>query len=55
MQKPHSASLGWSTEWRLDVDGQPHRWHLAGVTFDEALRRALGGAAQILSGNGAPQ
>ncbi|CCE07552.1 conserved exported hypothetical protein [Bradyrhizobium sp. STM 3843] len=48
-------ALGWSTEWRLDVDGQPHRWHLAGVTFDEAFRRGLGGAAQILSGNGAPQ
>ena len=46
-------AFGWSTEWRLDVDGQPHRCQLAGVTFDEALRRGLGGAAQILSGNGA--
>jgi len=39
----------------LDVDGQPHRWPLAGVTFDEVFRRAPGGAAQILSGNGAPR
>jgi len=46
--------LGWITEWRLDLKGSPHRWRFRGVTFDEAFRRGLGGAAQILSGNGEP-
>ena len=45
--------LGWATDWQLNVQGQP-RWQFRGVTFDEAFRRALGGAAQILSGNGGP-
>jgi hypothetical protein len=36
----------------MDLRGQLHRWQFRGVTFDEAFRRALGGAAQILSGNG---
>ena len=46
--------LGWINEWQLEFRGQPHRWQFRGVTFDEAFRRALGGAAQILSGNGEP-
>lgn len=46
--------LGWVTEWRLEWQGRPHRWQLRGVTFDEAFRRGIGGAAQILSGNGKP-
>ena len=48
------SDLGWATEWQLDVEGKPHRWQLRGVTFDEAFRRGIGGAAQILSGNGDP-
>ena len=48
------AELGWATEWQMEWQGQPHRWQLRGVTFDEAFRRAIGGAAQILSGNGDP-
>ncbi len=48
------SELGWVTEWRLDAAGAQHRWRFRGVTFDEAFRRALGGVAQILSGNGAP-
>ena len=44
--------LGWATEWRIDWQGRPHRWQLRGVTFDEAFRQGIGGAAQILSGNG---
>src|SRR5579871_3157953 len=47
--------LGWATEWRLEWQGQPHRWQLRGVTFDEAFRRGIAGAAQILAGNGEPQ
>ena len=46
--------LGWISEWQMDFRGQPHRWRFRGVTFDEAFRRGLGGAAQILSGNGEP-
>jgi hypothetical protein len=46
--------LGWITEWQMDFRGAPHRWTFRGVTFDEAFRRGLGGAAQILSGNGEP-
>jgi hypothetical protein len=46
--------LGWINEWQMDFRGQPHRWQFRGVTFDKAFRRALGGAAQILSGNGEP-
>jgi hypothetical protein len=46
--------LGWVTEWQMEWQGRPHRWQLRGVTFDEAFRRAIGGAAQILSGNGDP-
>ena len=46
--------LGWVTEWRLDAAGQSHRWQMRGVTFDGAFRRGIGGAAQLLSGNGDP-
>jgi hypothetical protein len=38
----------------MDWDNQPHRWQVRGVTFDEAFRRGIGGAAQVLSGNGDP-
>jgi uncharacterized protein len=48
------AALGWTTEWQMEWQGRPHRWQLRGVTFDEAFRRAIGGAAQILSNNGDP-
>jgi hypothetical protein len=46
--------LGWVTEWRLDAKGRSHRWQMRGVTFDGAFRRGIGGAAQVLSGNGDP-
>jgi len=44
--------LGWATRWQMDWRGRTHRWQVRGVTFDEAFRRGIGGAAQILSGNG---
>lgn len=44
--------LGWATQWRIDWQNRTHRWRIRGVTFDEAFRRGIGGAAQILSGNG---
>ena len=43
--------LGWATQWQMDWRGRTHRWHVGGVTFDEAFRRGIGGAAQLLSGN----
>jgi hypothetical protein len=46
--------LGWTTQWQIDWAGRTHRWQLRGVTFDEAFRRGIGGAAQVLSGNGDP-
>ena len=43
--------LGWTTQWRMDWRGRTHRWHVRGITFDEAFRRGIGGAAQVLSNN----
>lgn len=47
-------ALGWVAEWRLDASGRSYRWTIDGVGFDAAFRNAIGGAAQILSGNGTP-
>jgi hypothetical protein len=46
--------LGWATQWQMAWDGQTHRWQMRGLTFDDTFRRGIGGAAQILSGNGDP-
>ena len=46
--------LGWATRWQMDWRGRMYRWQVRGVTFDEAFRRGIGGAAQVLSGNGDP-
>ncbi|WP_269930805.1 DUF2066 domain-containing protein [Aminobacter sp. HY435] len=43
---------GWTAEWHLS--GRDERWGTKGVGFDDAFRNALSGAAQLLSGNGAP-
>ncbi len=48
------TELGWATEWQIDWRSRPHRWRLRGITFDEAFRRGIGGAAQVLSDNGDP-
>jgi hypothetical protein len=47
--------LGWVADWRLAPAGETHRWQVRGVSFDEAFRVAMRGAAQILSGNGTPR
>ena len=39
----------WNGEWQLDWKGKHEQWKLSAVTFDEAFRQGLGGAAQILS------
>jgi hypothetical protein len=46
--------LGWVADWRFASAGKTYAWTVRGVNFDEAFRVALRGAAQILSGNGAP-
>ncbi|UDL91215.1 DUF2066 domain-containing protein [Mesorhizobium sp. PAMC28654] len=46
--------MGWIADWRLARDGKTYRWQVRGVSFDDAFRVAMGGAAQILSGNGQP-
>jgi uncharacterized protein len=46
--------LGWATQWQMAWQGRTRRWRVRGVTFDEAFRRGIGGAAQILSDNGDP-
>lgn len=47
--------LGWIADWRVAVAGKTYRWQVRGVSFDEAFRVAIRGAAQILSGNGQPK
>lgn len=44
--------LGWIAEWQLTFHGQAYEWRQRGVSFDEAFRSAMRGAAQIVSGNG---
>lgn len=46
--------LGWIADWRLADRGKTYRWQVRGVSFDEAFRVAIRGAAQILSGHGQP-
>jgi hypothetical protein len=46
--------LGWATQWQMGWQSRTHRWQVRGVTFDEAFRRGIGGAAQILSNNDDP-
>jgi len=45
---------GWSARWRLRWRGVGYRWGSDAVSFDDAFRRAMDGALQILSGHGRP-
>lgn len=47
-------ALGWISKWQLPEGKTIYRWGIEGVNFDEAFRNAIRGAAQALSGNGAP-
>lgn len=47
--------LGWIADWRVAMAGKTYHWQVRGVSFDEAFRVAIRGAAQILSGNGQPK
>jgi uncharacterized protein len=46
--------LAWEADWRMIAGATQHRWGIKGVNFDAAFRNGVGGAAQILSGNGSP-
>ena len=46
--------IGWHALWRLRVHGEVHSWAINDVSYDEAFRSAMRGAAQILSGHGQP-
>jgi uncharacterized protein len=48
-------ALGWIADWRLGAQGKSYRWRIRGVSFDDAFRNAMAGAAQILSGHGQPR
>jgi uncharacterized protein len=46
--------LGWIADWTIAVKGHEYKWQIRGVSFDDAFRNAIRGAAQVLSGNGNP-
>ncbi|CAN5388316.1 DUF2066 domain-containing protein [soil metagenome] len=46
--------LGWRTDWQIAANGKIIRWRIERVSYDEAFRNGLIGAAQILSGHGVP-
>jgi uncharacterized protein len=48
------AALAWIGDWQLASLGGPYRWQASSVTFDDGFRKAMGGAARILSGRGPP-
>src|SRR5258708_1949765 len=48
-------AFAWIADWRLAADGTTHQWRASSVTFDDEFRKAMGGAARILSGSGAPE
>lgn len=45
---------GWIANWRMMSAGKSYTWQVSGVSFDDAFRNALRGAARVLSGNGPP-
>ncbi len=49
------ADLGWVADWSIAFEGKTYDWQARGVSFDEAFRVAMRGAAQVLSGNGLPE
>jgi hypothetical protein len=48
------ADLGWVADWTVMKDGKPVHWQKRGISFDDAFRDGLSGAALALSGNGTP-
>lgn len=48
-------ALGWIADWRIAAGGKTYRWQIRGVSFDDAFRNGIRGAAQVLSGSGQPK
>ncbi len=48
------AAAGWAGAWTLPWQGHEYNWRIVGVSFDEAYRNAIAGAAAILSGHALP-
>ncbi|MEJ0013850.1 MAG: DUF2066 domain-containing protein [Bauldia sp.] len=49
------ADHGWIADWTIAGDrGRPVHWQKKGISFDDAFRDGLSGAALALSGNGTP-
>ncbi len=48
------ADHGWVADWALEQGGAVHHWSVRGVSFDDAFRTALRGAARLLSESGEP-
>ncbi|MGE4252951.1 MAG: DUF2066 domain-containing protein, partial [Parvibaculaceae bacterium] len=51
----NKGARGWAAEWKLFDGTGVTAWTNADVSFDDAFRGALRGAALVLSGNGKPQ
>ena len=47
-------ALGWVASYRMVNEKGVQDWSATGISFDEAFRIAMRGAAQVLSGNGPP-
>ncbi len=47
-------ALGWTARWQMTTDAGTLGWTARQVSFDQAFRVAIGGAAQVLSGHGNP-
>ena len=46
--------IGWHANWQLVTKDKIYGWAIQDVSFDEAFRNAMRGAAQALSGHGQP-
>jgi hypothetical protein len=46
---------GWISDWTIADGGKAVHWQRRGISFDDAFRDALSGAAEVLSGNGRPE
>ncbi len=45
------ADAGWVGTWHVAQGGRDGSWGVRGVSFDDAFRNAIGGAAAVLSGH----
>lgn len=45
------ADAGWAGNWHVAQGGRERSWSIRGVSFDDAFRNAIGGAAAVLSGH----